>query len=437
MTELHPLYCLPEYVHPYLRVCFAIARDAHAFKDQKRNKANEGKLDYNTHLAAAVNILLISGEKDPAVLSAAILHDVLEDCEAYLEEKMQERQMQASPPYADVLIALLDEAFEQEAKDGVLFKPAEKWLGDIRRVVSLVEELTSPKGLGKAKRIKRALGAMNYSEDAAKIKIAELAGSLADDIITPPKKVGEEQLEYNDYVWAVAKSAAHVSDSRPEKLRNRQITDLFKLVNHLHHEHRLMNDYPEQSLSDEEKQQKREDFNITTAWAKALGMPDWKRAKPAEVYVEHGEAGTKGSGLTHIGLTDAGMVTRARIVFDFDAEKFDEHYAIINKLTRLIEHHDPSNAVTYGRSDDFVPEQEHHQIKLKLLKPMPLNVFIDYAQQAGAVDRDADRCFLEGVFIASKALSNGEDLSTFSNRWASRVNTTDKGQSASIGFRPL
>lgn len=420
MVELHPIYTLPQSVHPYVKVCYAIAKEAHAAVEQTRNKAGSIKLDYITHPAAALNILLVSGETDPVVMAAALLHDVLEDCEDYLKAQANEKGITAEPPYAAVLKELIDQALEKEADEGLLHKPAEQWLADTRRMVGLVEELTAPKGLGKIKRIQRALSAMDYSEDAAKIKIAELAASLADDIITKPQKQGAEQLEYNDYVWAVAKSAAHLSDSQPKKQRNAQITNLFKLVNHLHSEHRLLNDYPDPRLDEQEKASKRENFSLNTAWARAMGMPDWKRAVPAVMYVEHPEVKTQAHGLTHVGLSADGLVTRARVVFDYDSDKADEHYAIINHLTRLIERGDAGNAVTYGRSDVKASEQAHHQIKLKLLKPMPIEQFLEYAEQAGAIDKEKDGFFYDSLEFSAAQLKDPKDKAA-QGRWGDLV----------------
>lgn len=385
--NLNLIYCAPEYLHPYVRACLEISKAAH--EDQTRKKAGGINLPYITHPIATLNILLKSGEQDPIILSAALLHDVIEDCKNYLQTNDSQPSNLSE---TEVLKRLLWDAFEH----GMGSENASQWMTDVSKIVNIVDELSAENGLGNRKRIVRTLGAMNYSDHAAKIKLAELTASLADDIIHSSSRTREEQLKYNNYVWTVAKAAGHTADAKPKSEQDSSAKSIFKLMRHLHDLHRELLDYPEiKYFNTSEKDALRDNFTLEEAWLKAQQLPDWDKGIQASIYAEHPNIRDKKTGITQIGFTEKGSVTRVRIVFDPNAQDEDEHFAIINQLTRLIEDQDPDNAIGYGK--DYYSEENGgpHQLKLKLRKPMSLEEFLYYAENAGAINKEGvDRDFI-------------------------------------------
>lgn len=408
--ELPALYRVPTHLPPLVRICYELAKEAHHYGDDgllphKRRKFGDVDLDYITHPVATLNILLKADETDPLLLGAALLHDVLEDCGAYLSHQAQERGwlLPAERNDPQLLRHILQERFEQAHHQGELDMPSAQWMSAAKEVSQLVAELTSENNLGKRKRVLRTLSTMEYSQQAAKIKLAELAASLADDIIFRSNRDQQAQLDYNDYVWAVAKTAAKVADSKGEPVDSEKISHLFNLVRMLHTQHQQLLDFPQAIFDEDAKERLRSDFSLDRLWAQALTLPRWQKGKPAERYVRHPLLEEKTTGLVQVGFSAEGQVTRLRMLFNPDSEALDEAFSAINRLTRAIEAYDPDNAVGYGK--DYTDEcSGQHQLKLKLRKPMPLAVFWSLASQAGAVSPAEDQAFMDEVNAVSRRM---------------------------------
>lgn len=127
-------------------------------QDQKRNNANEGQfVPYMVHPIEVATILVECGIKNPMVLQAAILHDVLED--------------------TDVNCMTLRKKFGSE-------------------VTAIVEELTDEPGLsGKERKDAQIRRAPALRWEAAAIKVADKTSNLRDLLrLTPnwrPDKFGK------------------------------------------------------------------------------------------------------------------------------------------------------------------------------------------------------------------------------------------------------
>ncbi len=401
MPDSHLLYQAPEKLPPFVQACFHVAQRLH--DGETRKKPNGVKLDYVTHPIATLNILLHSGETDEVTLGAALLHDVIEDCKQKLDllpgDREHTKPRDSEDHYGRILTTLLRNELENASSEqGWSRDTMLRGLTFAADVTHYVKELSAENGLGDRKRVLRAIGALNYSPRAAKIKLAELSASMADDIIHAPMRADspDEQLLYNDRVWAVAKCAAHVADSKKERReRDPSVQELFKFMRHLHDEHCVLLDYPEAVLNEEEKQELRRSFNLEQAWIKAQKLPKWDQGEEAMLYAAHGDIENKKSGIVQIGVTEHGDVTRIRIVFDPNSE--DERFQMINRLTRLIEGDDHENAVGYGKTLIQVGDGPEQQLKLKLRKPITMEKFIEFAAKSGAMDREEDKEFIDLV----------------------------------------
>jgi hypothetical protein len=409
--NLNPLYRKPQHLPAYVQVCHALAVEAHRYAGQKRNKADGVVLEYHTHLNATLNILLMAGVDDEAILGAALLHDVLEDCEGYLESKIESLKLPEGASKAKILDALLWEKLEAQANATV------EDITKVSRSIALVQSLTSPAGLGKAKRIARMIGASQLQDAAAVIKVAELAASLADDIITPSTRDVEEQREYSNYVWAAAKSASHVAYARSPQQRNPLLGRLFDLVRFLHDEHNAMIDYPEATLSDEEKQARCDGFSLNNAWSASSAMPALPKAIIAETYIEHPEKEALQAGISQVGITADKRVSRLRFIFDPESANAEQQNKLLHAFIMRLEHEDAGNMVTIGNLQSATPDGVK-ELKLKLLKPMALEQFLQVAQQSGAMESD-------GLFAYSTELAHARHGDKQApGRWADKVRSS-------------
>ena len=123
------------------------ATDFAALRHYKQFRKGEDKTPYINHPIQVANILTNeAGEKDPILLSAAILHDVVEDTVGSLEEKQE-------------LINQISEIFGDD-------------------ILSLVLEVTDDKTLEKRKRKRLQIEKAGLlSNNAKKLKIADNAAN--------------------------------------------------------------------------------------------------------------------------------------------------------------------------------------------------------------------------------------------------------------------
>lgn len=122
-----------------------------------------------------------AGEKDPVLISAAILHDVIEDTVDSIKEKEE-------------LISIINKEFGDE-------------------VLSLTLEVTDDKSLEKSERKRmQVVHAPSLSDRAKKLKIADKIMNLHDISTNPPEDWTLKRiLEYHDWAEKVADGMRGVS----------------------------------------------------------------------------------------------------------------------------------------------------------------------------------------------------------------------------------
>ena len=127
-----------------------------AVRHRKQFRKGKDKSPYINHPIQVANLLANeAGEKDPVLLSAAILHDVIEDT---VETKQEKKE----------LIDHIRELFGEE-------------------VLSVTLEVTDDKSLGKKKRKQMQVEhAQSLSDKAKKLKIADKIMNIRDITVNPP-----------------------------------------------------------------------------------------------------------------------------------------------------------------------------------------------------------------------------------------------------------
>ena len=153
----------------------AIHFAARKHRDQRR-KDEEASPYINHPISVSLLLAEIGGITDPEVLSAAILHDTLEDTDTTPEE--------------------LEAAFGM-------------------RIRKLVEEVTDDKRLPKAKRKQRQIDhASQLSADAVLIKLGDKISNVLDVTHSPPADWNiERRREYLDWAEAVVNNCSRVSSA--------------------------------------------------------------------------------------------------------------------------------------------------------------------------------------------------------------------------------
>ncbi|HTN72753.1 MAG TPA: HD domain-containing protein [Methylomirabilota bacterium] len=148
---------------------------ARKHRDQRR-KDEEASPYINHPISVSLLLAEIGGITDPEVLSAAILHDTVEDTDTTLEE--------------------LEAAFGM-------------------RVRRLVEEVTDDKRLRKAERKQRQIDhASQLSADAVLIKLGDKIWNVLDVTHSPPKDWDlQRRREYLDWAEAVVNNCSPVNSA--------------------------------------------------------------------------------------------------------------------------------------------------------------------------------------------------------------------------------
>jgi len=141
-----------------------------AGRHRKQFRKGEDKTPYINHPIGVANLLAQVGEHDPVLLSAAILHDVIEDTVENDKEKK----------------ALIDEIRNEFGED----------------VLSLTLEVTDDKNLDKTERKRRQVtDAPHKSIRAKKLKIADKTMNLRDIYSDPPTWWNRQRI-VDYHTWA-------------------------------------------------------------------------------------------------------------------------------------------------------------------------------------------------------------------------------------------
>lgn len=198
------LVSLGKVIHPFERVnCLYLilsklmsdssiilkALEFAAARHKSQFRKGLGKTPYINHPIQVANLLVnYGGESDPVLLSAAILHDVVEDTVNSVGER-------------DELISTIAEMFGQE-------------------ILSLTLEVTDDKTLDKKERKRLQVeNASHKSDNAKKLKIADKIMNLRDISENPPADWSLQRIsEYFDWAEYVVTGLRGV---------NRKLEDLF------------------------------------------------------------------------------------------------------------------------------------------------------------------------------------------------------------------
>lgn len=156
--------------------------DFAAFRHKGQLRKGEGSTPYINHPIQVANLLAnYAGEADPVLISAAILHDVIEDTVNSTSER-------------DELIDQISEIFGEE-------------------ILSLTLEVTDDKTLDKFERKKLQIESASHKSDRAKkLKIADKIMNLRDLTDNPPSDWSRERItDYFDWAEKVVEGLRGVS----------------------------------------------------------------------------------------------------------------------------------------------------------------------------------------------------------------------------------
>jgi (p)ppGpp synthase/HD superfamily hydrolase len=156
--------------------------DFAAFRHKGQLRKGEGSTPYINHPIQVANLLAnYAGEADPVLISAAILHDVVEDTVNSTSER-------------DELIDQISEIFGEE-------------------ILSLTLEVTDDKTLDKFERKKLQIeSAPHKSDRAKKLKIADKIMNLRDLTDNPPSDWSRDRItDYFDWAEKVVEGLRGVS----------------------------------------------------------------------------------------------------------------------------------------------------------------------------------------------------------------------------------
>lgn len=156
--------------------------DFAAFRHKGQLRKGEGSTPYINHPIQVANLLAnYAGEADPVLISAAILHDVVEDTVNSTSER-------------DELIDQISEIFGEE-------------------ILSLTLEVTDDKTLDKFERKKLQIESASHKSDRAKkLKIADKIMNLRDLTDNPPSDWSRERItDYFDWAEKVVEGLRGVS----------------------------------------------------------------------------------------------------------------------------------------------------------------------------------------------------------------------------------
>lgn len=384
MPDSHPVYRRPETDSPIIQACLELAEEAHAaHKDgtpQVRDKAHV-TLPYKTHLYAAYNILRAHGVKEPVILGATLLHDAIEqgirgtgtqtNLEITLSNRIEAKLMQADP-------GLAEEKYRASAANHAM------------EIANLVNQVSNDDAKAKQdKMLYQVDKARTMSWDAQKIKIADIAASLFDDILHQPNRPKHQLVDFARRGWNVA------------KICSEQAPELFNFVRALYIDARTVYEDPSkrptpQTVSIAQYQER----------ARALIQAEYEHEQyttPKKwVDIDKAGAGTrrhaqKLTGILSVGLDRQGKVVAFRIIppdvnpflgLSQDNAVSQENDRILYQL--LDEIADYKQGQKSGHNFAIVEAQGtygnlHTARKVTLHWPMNANEFIEKAQRAGAL----------------------------------------------------
>lgn len=396
---------------PIVRASEALARLLHL--QQWRKKAN-ADLQYISHPVLAMNILRAHHVNDPQVLAAALLHDTIEDCSVpllkYAMEKLhydpmsreQAPEMEHAVRYdvfpenvilqfaeqmpVDIKALALENWLQEEimaeytSSDGY-DQPVARYMASnaANEIVEIVKELTNKtpqQARLDSKRFFQADKTHTYSREAKRVKMAEMAASMADDIMHEPLMEAEKSQRFYNRCWTMAKGCG---DAMPE---------LFRLVRSLYEEATRVNHDPSCRVS-------ASDFSLQAHMEQAKTMPDIGNRCHTSQWVDNDHPDAQGKmnfekikrGLLSVGLDDQGRVVCFRMLCNrADAGHLGQDDPVNHTAEALMDKLEAEENVFVSISRMKVFHDRRYGRKMELTAPVELERFIADAKQAGAID---------------------------------------------------
>jgi hypothetical protein len=355
MDERNSLYEVPDDLPPVVRSCYEIAAQGHdnARDERKRfrKKQESVSLPYITHPVAAANILLALGKQDQFLIGAAYLHDALEDF---------------APSKAALEISI-DNCIRENlhAEDDFSDQKKQSIASASARVISdIVQEVSNPENELETKRVEQVDRADTLSSRAKKIKMADLAASLADDLIYAPA-VSEEQRQR---FIRRAKDVIKVCSDADEKLA--RLGYFLADWNRAVIEGNAQNMFPAS-------------FDLREAIERSNNYQPFRIPQKAQHWLDHPESNGDVRGIIHIGLDDNGKVCRFRMLANPNGGKEDranqDLFTFIDRLEA-----DTQNYATIA--EPSLDNSGNLNREILLNTPVPLEQFRELAQGQKVLD---------------------------------------------------
>lgn len=333
-----------------IRAAFSVAYKAH--EGQLRSQTTGAP--YIVHPIMAYHMLRDFGIENALTLSAALLHDALEDCPRY--QNHPERMSY------DLCTALQEEGV-QDAEEISHFL-----------VENLCLELTNPAVMEEGKRSFQVHHADSLSSRVALLKIVDQASSVLDSIIVEDDGVNiAKKREWNYKALDVVKAAAS------DRERLFYWANLFKVLFSYNME---MLDAQETGNS-EKVAQMRADFSYEKAKVYARDMPKNEQSADAAVMcIKSTNTTKKDVGCIGINFNDKGEVCGYHILINQLADRHDMRNACAIDLMGYIEQHSRLTRVTTGS-----PEIEMGRlVRVNTIKPaISAEEFCAIAKKCGAI----------------------------------------------------
>lgn len=192
-------------------VAIELAKEKH---EGQYRKKRDGKLPYITHPIMVCKLLEMFGSREEIDYAAAILHDVMEDCEPYKSMREAGNIKEA--------YSLLREDIEGRMVAHLGGRVSGELLQSIRsrvsKVADVVAELTNPHHMGGPKRMVQVMDVQRMSDRAKLIKILDQTASIMDDIFFE-RDVGKDTNKIANYAYKALNVVNAASRSNTPTLR--------------------------------------------------------------------------------------------------------------------------------------------------------------------------------------------------------------------------
>lgn len=192
-------------------VALELAKEKH--EGQWREKVG-GKLPYITHPIMVCKLLEMFGSTEEIDYAAAVLHDVMEDCEPY---KSMRQSGQIREAY-DVLKGDLEGRMLAHLGGKVSGELRQSIHARVSKVADVCAELTNPHHMGGPKRMVQVMDVQRMSDRAKLIKILDQTASVMDDVFFE-RDVGKNKSKITGFAYKALNVVNAASRSNTPTLR--------------------------------------------------------------------------------------------------------------------------------------------------------------------------------------------------------------------------